>query len=165
MRTRHRNSCGSAVRHPRRMHPSRGYRRNVLRQLSHICLHNKRGGTPAFTICGLAGRCLSAIAKLERPLARFPQELVDPFVAIGFGLDRVIAGQRQLRLISKPIVRIYRSTSFSRERSSAYCSVLGVSGDGVECLSYGGSFARTVYARARAPRVSGHRLSDRPHIP
>lgn len=38
------------------------------------------------------GCCLSAIARLERPLTRFPQELVDPFVAFGFGLDRMIAG-------------------------------------------------------------------------
>ena len=38
------------------------------------------------------GRCLSAIARMERPLSHFPHELVNTFVAFGFGLDRMIVG-------------------------------------------------------------------------
>lgn len=36
--------------------------------------------------------CLSAIARLEQPLRRFPGELIDTFAASGFDLGRMVAG-------------------------------------------------------------------------
>jgi len=39
------------------------------------------------------GRCLSAIARLERPLVHFPAHMVHSFVAVGFGLERMIANK------------------------------------------------------------------------
>ena len=36
--------------------------------------------------------CLSAIAKIERPLRHFPDRLADPFVAVGFGVHSMNSG-------------------------------------------------------------------------
>lgn len=75
------------------------------------------------------GRCLSAIARLERPLVHFPAHVVHSFVAVGFGLERMIAnnppaafdfGAYRQVLLSSPLPQ-----SFPRDWLPADSELLG----------------------------------------